>query len=68
MSQGLCAKLPPASSLVTEGRNITKTLTNQTLLSKQAKFPRAVGNLLFDPQAVREVTAAGSSGITFSSR
>lgn len=68
MSQRLCAKLLPASSLVAEGKNITKTLTNQTLLGKQAKFPRAIGKLLFDPQAVREVTAAGSSGITFSSR
>lgn len=56
MSQGLCAKLLPAPSLVTEGRNITKTLTNQTLLGKQAKFSRAIGNLLFDPQAIKEVT------------
>lgn len=55
-------------SPVAEGRNITKTLTNQTLLGKQAKFPSAIGNPLFDAQATREGAAAGSSGNRFISR
>lgn len=59
---------PHLLSSAADSRNITKTSTNQTLLIKHAKLLTATANSLFDPQAVREGAAAGSSGITLFSR